>query len=52
MLSLEKIEEYLDGVNIDSLSMEELEHYTNIVIAIDNKKLDNLQRTKIEEELQ
>lgn len=43
-MSIEKIEEYLDGINIEMLSLEELEHFTNIIIAIEKKKLDDAQR--------
>ncbi len=44
---LEKIEAYLNNINIEVLSMEELEHYTNIFIAIENKRLDDIQRKEI-----
>ena len=43
-MSIEKIEEYLDGINIEMLSLEELEHFTNIIIAIEKKKLDDAQQ--------
>ena len=44
---LEKIEAYLNSINIEMLSMEELEHYTKILIAIENKRLEDLHRTEI-----
>lgn len=44
---LEKIEEYLKTINIELLSMEELEHYTKIFIAIENKRLDDIQKNEI-----
>lgn len=47
MLSIQEIEKYLDGIKIEMLSLEELEHYTNIIIAIENKKLDDAQRKQL-----
>ena len=44
---LEKIEAYLNSINIEILSMEELEHYTKILIAIENKRLEDMHRTEI-----
>lgn len=44
---LEKIENYLNSINIETLSMDELEHYTKIFIAIENKRLDDIQRKEI-----
>lgn len=44
---LEKIESYLNTINIEVLSMEELEHYTNILIALEKKRLDDIQRKEI-----
>lgn len=44
---LEKIEEYLNGLNIEIMSLEELEHYTKILIAIENKRLEDIQRKEI-----
>lgn len=44
---LEKIEAYLNSINIEMLSMEELEHYTKILIAIENKRLEDMHRTEI-----
>ena len=44
---LEEIENYLHSINIELLSMEELEHYTKILIAIENKRLEDMHRTEI-----
>lgn len=44
---LEKIEAYLNSINIEVLSMEELEHYTKILIAIENKRLEDMHRTEM-----
>lgn len=44
---LEKIEAYLNGLNIEIMSLEELEHYTKILIAIENKRLEDIQRKEI-----
>ena len=44
---LEDIENYLYSINIQMLSMEELEHLTKTIIAIENKKLDDLEREKM-----
>lgn len=41
---LEKIEKYLNTIDITLLSMEELEHYTNILLAIEKKKLEETQK--------
>ena len=41
---LEEIENYLYSINIQMLSMEELEHLTKTIIAIEEKKLNDLER--------
>ena len=41
---LEEIENYIYSIKIEMLSMEELEHLTKTIIAIENKKLDDLER--------
>ena len=51
MDKVNKIEDYLNSINIEILSMEELEHYTNILIAIENKRLDDMQRQEILKQL-
>lgn len=47
VVMLERIEAYLNSINIEVLSMEELEHYTNILIAIENKRFEDMHRTEI-----
>ncbi len=49
MSILEKIETYLEGIDIEMLSMEEMEHYTKTLIAIENKKLDDQMRKNMQE---
>ena len=46
---LEDIENYIYTINIQMLSMEELEHLTKILIAIETKKLDDLERERMKE---
>ena len=43
---LEEIENYIYSIKIEMLSMEELEHLTKTIIAIENKKLDDLERNE------
>ena len=50
MSILEKIETYLEGIDIEMLSMEEMEHYTKTIIAIETKKLDDLMRKNLTEQ--
>lgn len=41
---IEEIENYLYSINIEMLSLEELEHLTKTIIAIEEKKLNDLER--------
>lgn len=51
MTIIEKIEEYINDIDISKLTMEELEHYTKIVIALENKHLNDVERAEILKEL-
>lgn len=46
-MTIDKIEEYINDIDISKLTMEELEHYTKIVIAIENKHLSDVERVEI-----
>jgi hypothetical protein len=46
---LEEIENYIYSINIQMLSMEELEHLTKILIALETKKLNDLERERMKE---
>lgn len=46
-MKLEDIEKYIETIDIEKLSLEELEHYTNIIIAIENQKLDKQLKQKL-----
>lgn len=48
---LERVEEYLDGVDFENLTFEELEHYINCICAIEKMKNDKLCDKYIEEKL-
>lgn len=49
---LEKIESYLEGINFEILTMEELEHYTSILIMLENKHLADKDRNNFQEKLE
>lgn len=48
---IDKIEEYLNSIDLKLLSMEELEHYTNILIAIEKRRLEEIEFKQILESL-
>lgn len=48
----EKLERYINDVNIEKLTMEELEHYTNIIIALENKKLGDKQKLEFNKNIE
>lgn len=48
---IDKIEEYLNSIDLKLLSMEELEHYTNILIAIEKRRLEEIEFKQIVESL-
>lgn len=50
-MKLKDIENYIDNIDLKELSMQELEHLTNIIIAIENKKLDDAQREQLNSNL-
>lgn len=39
-----KIEEYIRTIAFDEITLEELEHLTNIFIALENRNLNRLER--------
>ena len=49
---LDDIEEYIYSINIQNLSMEELEHLTKIIVVIETKKLDDLERERMQQKEQ
>ena len=46
-MKLEDIEKHINNIDLKELSMQELEHLTNIIISLDNKRLDDLQRNQL-----